>query len=414
MFSVIFLFPLLAFSVAGLPVEVRDSPITLPITSNLAFSNITDLLRHDEARLAAFGEYSTHGRRDDAIHTHPKVPLSNADLGNTFSGYTVKAAIGDPLTVYNLILDSASAITWIGADTPYISSSGEDTEERAAVNYRYGSFEGAISEDDIYFTEKIVVRGMKFGVTFTPWRVGADGVLGIGPTSSGLGALLDSPEQMLPTITDRLYQQATIRRSVVGIFFQPITANTVNHGELTFGGTNPIMYYQNIEYTDITTTAPSSRYWGINQKISYGTGKSTIILDYTAGIVDCGTTFLYLAIDAYDRYKDATGGVVNPANGLLQISLHQYDALHNLNFHIGRYIYKLIPNAQIWPRSLNEMIEGGDNEIYLVVKALETPTGAGYDFINGYVFLQRFYTVFDSGRHQVGFAQNMFTRGTPN
>ncbi|KAG2352958.1 aspartic peptidase A1 [Suillus spraguei] len=416
MFSVVFLFPLLAFSVTGLPVEVRDSPITLPITSRLAFSNITDILRHDEARLATFGEYSMHGRRDDAVNTHPKVPLFNADLGNTFSGYTVKAAIGDPPTVYNLILDSASAITWIGANIPPISGSGEDTNKRVAVNYRYGSFEGIISVDDIYFTDDIAVRGMKFGLTFTPWRNDADGVLGIGPTSSGLGALLDSPEQTLPTITDRLYQQRTISRPVVGILFQPITANTVNRGELTFGGTNPMMYYHPIGYTDVTTTAPSSRYWGINQKISYGParGRNAIILDYTAGIVDCGTTFLYLAIDAYDRYQDATGGVVNPANGLLQISLDQYNALRDLNFHIGRYIYKLIPNAQIWPRSLNKRIEGGDDEIYLVVQALTTPTGAGYDFINGYVFLQRFYTVFDSGTHKVGFAHNVFTHDIPN
>ncbi|KAG2355078.1 aspartic peptidase A1 [Suillus spraguei] len=415
MFSVIFLFPLLAFSVTGLPVEVRDSPITLPITSRLAFSNITDLLRHDEARLAAFGEYSTHGRRDhdDAVYTHPKVPLFNADFGNTFLGYTVEVSIGDPPVIYNLIIDSASAITWIGANIPPISGSGEDTSERVEVNYHYGSFRGTISKDDVYFTEKIVVREMEFGLTFTPWRNGADGVLGIGPTSSGLGALPDSPQKTLPTIIDRLHQQGTIRRSVVGISFEPTTADTINGGELTFGGTNPKKYYKNIEYADLTTTGPSSRYWGINQKISYGPGaRSPIILEYTAGIVDCGTTFLYLAIDAYDRYKDATGGVVNPANGLLQISLDQYNALRNLNFHIGDYIYRLIPNAQIWPRSLNENIGGGADEIYLVVKALET--GAEYDFIIGYVFLQRFYTVFDSGRKQVGLAPNIFNQRKSN
>ncbi|KAG2362629.1 aspartic peptidase A1 [Suillus spraguei] len=415
MFSVIFLFPLLAFSVTGLPVEIRDSPITLPITSRLAFSNITDLSRHDEARLAAFGEYSTHGRRDDAVYTHPKVPLLNADLGDTLWGYTVKVSIGDPPVTYNLILDSASATTWIGANIPFVGDSGEDTDEAVAVNYRYGSFEGTISVDDIYFTENIVVREMEFGVTFTPWGNDADGVLGIGPASSGRGALRDSPEKTLPTIIDLMRQQGTIRRSVVGILFRPVTARTVNRGELTFGGTNPTKYYGNIKYTDITTTGPSSRYWGISQKISYGPGirsRNAIILDYTVGIVDCGTTFLYLAIGAYDKYKDATGGVVNPANGLLQISLDQYNALRDLNFHIGSYVYRLIPNAQIWPRSLNERIAGGEDEIYLVVKALET--GAGYDFIIGYVFLQRFYTVFDSGRKQVGFAPNIFNQRESN
>ncbi|KAG2366862.1 aspartic peptidase A1 [Suillus spraguei] len=373
------------------------------MTRTLAFSNVTDLLRHDEARLAAFGEYSTHGRRDADSHPHPSVPLSHANLGNTFSGYTVQVVIGDPRTTYHLIVDSASAITWIGAGTPYLSFSGEDTEERVAVNYRYGSFEGTISEDDIFITEGVTVRGMRFGVASTARGIDADGVFGIGPTSSGLEA------QTMPSIIDRLFQQGTIRLSIIGVFFQPITVNKVNHGELTFGGTNPSLYYQKVEYNDITTTPPSSLFWGINQKITYGTTKTIAILDYTAGIVDCGTTFIYLAVDAYDRYRDVTGGVVNPANGLLQISPQQFNGLHDLKFHIGRMACKLIPNAQIWPRSLNERIGGGADEIYLVVKALESLTGAGLDFINGYVFLQRFYTAFDGDKRKVGFARNMFT-----
>ncbi|KAG2065949.1 acid protease [Suillus decipiens] len=410
MFSIIFLLVLLAFSVTGSPVEVRNSSITLPMTRRLAFSNVTDILRHDEARLAAFGEYSTHDRRDsDAVH--PVVPLSHVDLENTFSGYTVKVGIGNPLTIYDLIVDSGSAVTWVGAGTPYLSLSGVNTREPVAVNYNYGSFEGTIFEDQFYFGVKgLSIAGMPIGVASTVRGIAADGVLGIGPTSSGLGVLLNSPKQTIMTVTDCLLEQGAISRSVVGIFFQPITANTVNHGELTFGGTHPRMY-DNLRYTDITTINPSSRYWGINQWISYGLIK---ILDYTAGVVDSGCTFLYLASDAYERYKVATGGTLNPANGLLQISPEQFRQLSDLEFHIGEGIYRLIPNAQIWPRSLNERIEGGANDIFLIVKSLTRPTGAGYDFVNGYVFLQRFYTVFDSSRHQVGLARNMFTDAITN
>ncbi|KAG2071175.1 hypothetical protein BDR04DRAFT_1154783 [Suillus decipiens] len=77
-------------------------------------------------------------------------------------------------------------------------------------------------------------------------------------------------------------------------------------------------------------------------------------------------------------------------------------------------IYKLSSNAQIWPRSLNYNINGGGNDIFLIVKALATPTGAGCDFINGYVFLQRFYAVFDSGKRRIGFAKTKFTYATSN
>ncbi|KAG2362536.1 aspartic peptidase domain-containing protein [Suillus spraguei] len=378
------------------------------MTRKLAFSNVTELLRHDEARLAAFGAHSTHGRRDVDGATHRIVPLSPADLGNTFSGYTVKAAIGNPLTTYDLIVDSATAITWVGAGTPYVSLSGVDTEDPVVVNYHYGSFQGTMWNDNMILAEKLIITGMDIGVASTSRGVVADGVLGIGPTSSGPRALTG---RTIPTITDRLISQGTIKRPVVSIFFQPITANQVKHGELTFGGTHPSMYKHNIRYTDITTTPPSSNHWGINQSITYG---ATTILDNSAGILDCGTTFLYLASDAYEKYKDSTGGTVNPANGLLQISPGQFRQLYTLNFYIGESIYKLIPNAQIWPRSLNERIGGGADDIYLVVKDLGTAIGAGLDFINGYVFFQRFYIVFDSSRDQVGFGRTIFTYNISN
>ncbi|KAG2071177.1 acid protease [Suillus decipiens] len=411
MFSVVFLLALLAFSVTGSPVEVRNSPITLPITRRLAFSNLTDLLRHDEARLAAFGKYSTHGRRD--VDYYPRVVVSHADLGDAHSGYTVSVGVGNSPTTYDLIIDTASAITWVGAGLPYLSKSGIDTNEPVAVDYSYGSFKGTIFKDELFFgVEGLTIPGMRIGVASTSQGIAVDGVLGIGPTSSGLGALPNSPEETIPTVTDRLVEQRIISRPVVGVFFQPIVANIVNHGDLSFGGTNPSMYKaRNIEYADITATAPSSRYWGINQRITYG---GTEILANTAGIVDSGCTFLYLAIDAYEKYRAATGGTLNPANGLLQISLQQYDQLHDLQFHIGNRIFKLNSNAQIWPRSLNYNINGGGNDIFLIVKALATPTGAGCDFINGYVFLQRFYTVFDGSKRRVGFANTAFTDATTN
>ncbi|KAG2067469.1 family A1 protease, partial [Suillus decipiens] len=312
----------------------------------------------------------------------------------------------------DLVLDGSSAITWIGAGAPYVSFSGVDTREPVAFDYLYGSFRGMTYSNIMYLgSGRLLVPRMQIGVASTAWGIAADGVLGIGPTSSGLGTLQNSLDQTIPTITDRLFGEGSITRPAVGIFFQPIFPNTVNYGEITFGGSNPQMYDKQVRYVDITTTAPSSRYWGIDLRVTYGKKK---ILDYTAGIVDCGCTFIYLATDAYDRYKAATGGIVNEANGLLQISLAEYDALSDLNFHIGEQIYRLIPNAQIWPRSLNEKIEGGANDIFLIVKPLTTPTGAGCDFINGYVFLQRFYTVFDDQRHQFGIARHKFTKAIAN
>ncbi|KAG2354546.1 family A1 protease [Suillus spraguei] len=399
MFSVASLLALLALSVTGSPFEVRNSSITLPMTRRPAFSNVTDLLRHDEALIAALTEYRTHGR-------HAKsVPLTDC-----YGGYSVSIGIGNPATTYHLAVDSLFGITWVGAWTPYVSSTGINTEVPVGADYGYGSFQGTLFEDSITFgidDPPLFIEHMQFGVAYTSDGFGYDGVLGIGPRAFTRG---------IPTVTDYLFEQNSILKPVVSIFFQPVGADVVQDGdgEISFGGVNRGRYNGRIGYTDITTNLRSSQYWGINQRITYG---NMNILEDTAGVVNCGSTFLYIASDAFERYQVVTGGIKNAATGLLQISLVQYNALRNLNFHIGGRNYPLIPNAQIWPRSLNNMINGGSgaDDIFLIVKGLEAPTGSGLDFINGYVFLQRYYTVFDSReRSRVGFAQTPFTRRKSN
>ena len=106
---------------------------------------------------------------------------------------------------------------------------------------------------------------------------------------------------------------------------------------------------------------------GINQSITYN---GATILSSTAGIVDTvgldrniidssqlksnmqGTTLVYLATNAYNKYVTATGGKLDSATGLLKITATQYAALKPLNFVIGGVTYALSANAQIWPRSL--------------------------------------------------------------
>ncbi|KAG2352368.1 aspartic peptidase domain-containing protein, partial [Suillus spraguei] len=169
-----------------------------------------------------------------------------------------------------------------------------------------------------------------------------DGILGIGPAITTLGTLRNSPEETIQTVTDLLYSRGIISHPLVGIFF-PSTTDTDDDGELSFGETDPAMYIRNIAYTPTTATGPSARYWGIYQSITYG---SKEILRFTAGIVDCGSTFLWIASDAYDSYQTATGADWDPATSLLTITLDQYNALQNLDFHIGHNTYSFTRNAQ--------------------------------------------------------------------
>jgi hypothetical protein len=76
--------------------------------------------------------------------------------------------------------------------------------------------------------------------------------------------------------------------------------------------------------------------------------------------------------------------------------------------------FELTANAQIWPRALNTMIGGRADYIYLVVNDIGTVSGQGFDFVNGYTFLERFYSVYDTGNSRVGFATTPFTESNIN
>jgi cathepsin E len=99
---------------------------------------------------------------------------------------------------------------------------------------------------------------------------------------------------------------------------------------------------------------------------------------------------------------------------MLRITPAQFANLKPLFFTTGGRTFELTPNAQIWPRALNALIGGAADSIYLVVNDIGTPTGKGLDFINGYAFLERFYSVFDTGKHRVGLATTPFTKATCN
>ncbi len=118
--------------------------------------------------------------------------------------------------------------------------------------------------------------------------------------------------------------------------------------------------------------------------------------------------------DAFNLYKSATGAVLDASTGLLRITSAQFANLKSLFFIIGGTAFEFTANAQIWPRSLNTFIGGTASNIYLVVNDIGTPTGQGLDFINGYTFLERLYTVYDATNSRIGIATTPFTTATTN
>ena len=82
-------------------------------------------------------------------------------------------------------------------------------------------------------------------------------------------------------------------KDALGIYFVPASESSSN-GTLAFGGYDSSVITGPVNYVPLTATSPASMRWGIHQSISYG---ETPILSSTAGIVDPGTTFIFIASD---------------------------------------------------------------------------------------------------------------------
>jgi len=271
-----------------------------------------------------------------------------------------------------------------------------------SVSYGTGSesVHGEEYLDTVTINSDLIITNQSIGVASSGSNAGLDGldgILGLGPVDLTQGTV--SNEYEVPTVMNNLYGQGTISSQVLGVFFSPASSNN-SVGELTFGGYDASKITGSVNYVPVTSTYPSYGYWGINQAISYG---AMSILSNTAGIVDTGTTLIYIATgrhlvcdsevllthypDAFDKYQTATGGILDHITGLLKISSQQYSNLSSLYFQIGDVSYELTPNAQIWPRSLNTAIGGTADSIYLVVSDIGRNSGSGWDFTNGYCFL---------------------------
>ncbi|KAF9243102.1 acid protease [Melanogaster broomeanus] len=304
--------------------------------------------------------------------------------------YTAQVGIG--ASDYTLLIDTGSSNTWIGADKSYMPGpDSQDTGNTVSVSYGSGSFSGEEFIDTVVLGS-ISISQQSIGVASTSNGLasGIDGILGVGPVRLTLGTVSNTDE--VPTVMNNLYSQGQIDQELLGVYFVPVS--DASTGELAFGEYDSSVTTGDVTYVPITTTSPAT----------------TPILSLTAGIVDTGTTLLLLATGV----PVGDGCTLDQATGLLTITADQYDSLQSLFFNIGGSTYEFTANAQIWPRSLNSDIGGSASSIYLVVSDMGTSSGSGLDFMNGYVFLERFYSIYDTTNAQVGFATTAYTSSTSN
>ncbi|KAF7348295.1 Acid protease [Mycena sanguinolenta] len=395
--------------------------------TNVNVANAHQMKERDCARVkhhrAGHQPYSHHGKQPQPCGTSGSatcIPVTNNSVT-----YLASVGFGEPATSCQLLIDTGSSNTWV------MRSSRKDTpactvriyspififfpdlfpgHAQESITYGKGATMGTLCTDQVTLCPSLVIKGQTVGLADQASDMGdTAGILGIGPVD--LTAPLPTKPRFRPSPTTAL-SKGSSGVECVGISYKPTTADSNGMtGHLCFGGADPKMYTGDLNYVPITKTQPACYYWGMDQSISYD-GQE--IMPLTAGIADTGTTLCMLPQSAFEAYQKATGATLDDATGLLCITPDQYKNMKSMKFHIGGVQYELIRDAQLWPRCQNESIGGSKDKTYCIFASMGEMENQGLDFINGYTFLQRFYSVYDTTNSRLGFATTQDTMTQTN
>ncbi|KAJ6504591.1 acid protease [Mycena vitilis] len=333
------------------------------------------------------------------------IPCTNAGVT-----YLASVGFGNPPTNCNLLIDTGSSNTWVKKECYKTTSTSQDMRQTFKIGYGSGSCSGGMYQDQVTLGPELVIKNQPIGVADrTASMTDMDGILGIGPVDLTQGTTPGNAP--VSTVTDNCKEQGLISNEIIGVCYKPTTGPNAADGWLSFGGPDSSKYTGDITYVPITETSPARNYWGIDQSIYYNDQE---LMATCAGISDTGTTLTMLPSGAFQAYQQATGATPDSATGLLCVTEDQYNNMESMFFNIGAMKCELTKNAQIWPRSMNSTLGGSEDKIYLIFADIGDVGTGGLCFINGYSFLQRFYSVYDTTNSRVGYATTENTMATTN
>lgn len=197
---------------------------------------------------------------------------------------------------------------------------------------------------------------------------------------------------------DNLYSQGSISTEVLGVFFQPESGSDTDdtNGELTLGGTDSSKYSGSITYFPTLKSGTASAYWGISiAKFSYG---STTLSSSASGIVDTGTTLIYIPSRAYNKFLSATGGETDSSSGLASFTTKPTG---NFDITFGSKTFTLTPSQYLIPTAQYGNFGLSSDKYYAWIN---NGGSSGLNCIIGQKFLENYYSVFDTTNARIGFA----------
>lgn len=308
-------------------------------------------------------------------------------------------SIGTPPQNFNVVFDTGSSNLWvpskqcnlmnIACRTHSKYDSSKSTTYTAngtafAIRYGSGSLTG-ISSQDTVTVGSVSVPNLLFaeakaepGVAFVAAHF--DGILGFGfPEISVNG--------MNPFFQAALASGA-IKEPKFAFYLE---SSGTTGGELTLGGVDESKYTGTVTYTPITIRG----YWQFSVS-AISVGGSSFAAE-TKAIADTGTSLLAIPkASLTSLLATFPSGVVTPLiKGEYTVQCSRSSELPDLSFTIGGQAFTLSPADYVLS------VEG---ECLLGIMGIDVPAPRGPLWILGDVFLRKYYTIFDYGNAQIGFA----------
>ncbi|KAJ7742594.1 aspartic peptidase domain-containing protein [Mycena metata] len=336
--------------------------------------------------------------RDNARLNHfKKSPVEELDTGsasvtNEIFSYIAEVTVGSQ--TFDLIVDTGSSNTWVGADTKFSAgSTGKSTGDSVSVSYGSGSFSGTEYTDTVSIGGSEATK-QSIGVAKSSTGFdGVDGIVGFGPEELTEDTVSGVDE--VPTFLQTLVSEGVISSNILGVSFAPLTGSeeSATNGELTFGGVDDSAYTGDISYTD--RVAP---YWGVSvSKFAFG---STSLGSTTAsGIVDTGTTLFYVPTAVYNKFLSAAGGKLDSSSGLVKFTTKPTS---NFTFVIGGTTYTLTPSQYLIPTA--QYSNWGISSSSGFYTFIGDGGSDSPNTILGQSFLEFYYSVYDTDNDRVGLA----------
>ncbi|XP_011210080.2 lysosomal aspartic protease [Bactrocera dorsalis] len=306
--------------------------------------------------------------------------------------------IGTPPQNFNVLFDTGSSNLWVpGAPcastdeaclthNTYDSSASSTYQANGqsfAIAYGSGSLTGYLAVDTVTFNglsiseQTFAVATSEPGTTFLYSEF--DGILGMGYQQIAV-------DNVVPPFYN-LYTQGLID-SPVFAFYLTSNGTSTQGGELTLGGVDSNHYVGELTYVPVV----SEGYWQFNMDSVIINGE--YICDECSAIADTGTSLLAVPTDIYESVQNAIGAQLS-SDEAYYVDCSVVSSLPTISFGIGGTTFSLSGSDYI--------VESDDENGDVVCMSAFQDAGTNF-WILGDVFISKYYTVFDLGNNQVGFA----------